>query len=202
MKIKRSAAGVFAAVLMSAAMLPVTASADQWKKTDKGCVYEYDDGSIAEKGWLKLDGNYYYIQKDGTRKTGWLKTSNGKYYFDKNGVMSRSKWLKMKSGTKYYMKSDGKAATGLLKISGVTYKFNDDGTCLGENYKFILNKKTMCLHSDSGCMAAKKIKKTNRGIINVGSEELDDKHDEGYWACGMDSCNSVYILNMMPKYEE
>ncbi|MBQ8827425.1 MAG: hypothetical protein IJ007_10065 [Oscillospiraceae bacterium] len=201
MKIKQFASGIFAAALMAVSVFPVASSADEWKKTDKGYIYEYDDGSTAEKGWLKLDSGYYYIQKDGTRKTGWLKTSGGKYYFDKNGVMYRSKWLKMKSGTKYYMKSDGKTATGLVKLNGVTYKFDDDGVCLGENYKFILNRKTMCLHSDSDCMAAKKIKKANRGTVNIGADELDDMHDAGYWACGMDGCNPAHILAEMPKHE-
>ena len=202
MKIKQFTSGVLAAALMTASLFPVTLSADEWKKTDKGYIYEYDDGSAAKKGWLIADGNYYYIQKDGTRKTGWLKTAGGRYYFGKNGVMYRSKWLKMKSGTKYYMCSDGKAAEGLLKISGVTYKFDDDGMCLGENHRFILNKKTMCLHSDPDCMAAKKIKKSNHGIINIGSEELSEKHKEGYWACGMDGCNTSKILSEMPKQDD
>ncbi|MDE6764656.1 MAG: hypothetical protein K2N26_03280 [Oscillospiraceae bacterium] len=118
---------------------PLTVSADEWVKIDSGYVYEYDNGTNAESGWLKIDGKTYYIKKDGTRQTGWLKTKTAKYYFDKNGVMQKSKWITMKSGAKYYLRKDGKSAVDCtLKIDGENYTFDSDGKLVTENKEISL----------------------------------------------------------------
>lgn len=182
-----------ALTLITAVFAPVSVSADEWVKTDKGYVYEYDNGTTAAKGWLKIDGKTYYIQKDGTRKTGWLKTSSGaKYYFDKNGVMYKSKWVKMKSGTKYYFLSNGKAATGVVTIDKTEYKFDTDGAYLGKNNHYILNTETLCLHTKNTCTAAQKIDKENYDEVDIGSEEFDEYSENGYWGCGI--CNKNKAL--------
>ena len=189
-----------AAILMTSAMsAPLACSADEWVKTDSGYKYEYTDGSYAKKGWLKVSGKTYYIKKDGTRQTGWLKTKTAKYYFDKNGVMYKSKWLTLKDGTKYYMQSNGKAATGVIKVDGVTYKFASDGKCLGKNYRFILNKETLCLHTSDTCRAAQKIDDDNYAVINIGADEIDDYSEKGYWCCGISGCNDNDLRKLLPK---
>lgn len=198
MKLKQPIIAILAAAMMTAAVTPVNAAADGWTKTDKGYVYEYDNGDTAKKGFLKVDGKYYYIQKDGTRKTGWLKTTSGKYYFGNDGVMYRSRWLKLKSGKKYYLKSDGKAAEGLLKINGVTYKFDSDGLFKGQNYHFICNTSTLCLHSTE-CWAAEKIKDENYSEVDIGAEEFEKWSADGHWACGVEDCNSLIVMDAFPK---
>lgn len=90
MKLKRISAVIAAAVISFTMATPMTVHADEWVKTDSGYVYEYDDGTTAEKGWLTVDKDKYYIQKDGTRKTGWLKTTSSKYYFGKDGKMTET----------------------------------------------------------------------------------------------------------------
>lgn len=197
---KRRIAALISAFLITTAMsAPLTCSADEWVKTDSGYKYEYTDGSYAKTGWLKVGKSTYYIKKDGTRQTGWLKTKTAKYYFDKNGVMYSSKWLTLKDGTKYYMQSNGKAATGVVKVDDVTYKFASDGKCLGQNYRFILNTDTLCLHSSENCRAAQKIDKENYKIINIGADEIDDYVTKGYWCCGISGCNDKNLRKLMPK---
>lgn len=198
MKIKRITS-VLAAAIIAIAMIAPNACADKWVKTDSGYKYEYDNGSYAKTGWLKIDGKTYYIKKDGTRQTGWLKTKTAKYYFDKNGVMYKSKWLTLKNGSKYYMQSNGKAATGVVKADDVTYKFASDGKCLGVNYRFILNKDTLCLHSSDKCRAAEKIDDENYKIINIGADEIADYAENGYWCCGVNGCNDKVLRKLLPK---
>ena len=188
-----------AAFMTMAAFAPLTANADEWVKTDKGYTYEYDNGTTAKSGWLKVNGKTYYIKKDGTRQTGWLKTTTAKYYFDINGVMQKGKWITMKSGAKYYLNSNGKAAVGIVKIDKVEYKFADDGKCLGVNHHFILNKETSCLHSDSKCRAAKKIDKENYSELDIGENEFVDYSQNGYWACGVSGCNNKDTKSALPK---
>ena len=125
---KKFIATLSAALIACTMIAPTTVYADEWVKTDNGYVYEYDDGTTAEKGWLTIGKDKYYIQKDGTRKTGWLKTTSSKYYFGKDGKMYKSKWLKLKDGTKYFLRSNGKAAVDCtIKISGKSYSFDEEG---------------------------------------------------------------------------
>jgi len=113
------------AVIAISAAAPQT-FADKWVQTDSGYTYQYDDGTTAKKGWLKIDDKKYYIQADGTRKTGWLKMKSGnKYYFKKDGTMVTG-WLKSSKG-KYYFNSKGVMQTGYVLIKKKIYLFNDDG---------------------------------------------------------------------------
>lgn len=117
------------AVLTAAFMVsfsPMCVYADEWVQNDNGYVYQYDDGTTAPKGWLKLGDKTYYIQKDGTRKTGWLKMTSGKkYYFKKDGTMVTG-LLKLSSG-KYYFDKNGVMQTGYKKIGKKIYNFGSNG---------------------------------------------------------------------------
>lgn len=193
---------IASSVVIAVSLATTSVSADEWIKTDSGYVYEYDNGTTAEKGWLTIGKDKYYIQKDGTRKTGWLKSSSAKYYFGKDGKMYKSRWLTFKDGTKYYLRSNGKAAIGLLTIGKIQYKFDKNGKCLGENNAFILNKETLCLHTNAKCRAAKKIDAENYSTINIGDNEIANYTEKGYWCCGVKGCNSNELKNAMPKPED
>ena len=54
-------------------------------------------------GWLYSheDGEWYYLNEDGTRKTGWLNTGGVWYWLDSNGVLYDDGW-RMVDGHKYY----------------------------------------------------------------------------------------------------
>ena len=116
-------------MVISISSLTAVSYADCWKKTDSGYVYEYSDGTTAEKGWLTVDGNKYYIRADGTRKTGWGTTSNGtKYYFCKDGTAACSKQLKFSDGSRYYFDEEGKMAVDhCLKKGKKHYYYGSDG---------------------------------------------------------------------------
>ena len=198
---KTSKIAAIAAAVLMAMSTAATVSADEWVKSGNGYAYQYTDGTTAEKGWLKIGNDNYYITADGTRQTGWLKTKTAKYYFGKDGKMYKSRWLTLKSGDKYYLQSNGKAATGVVKVDGTAYKFDKNGICLGKNHKFTLDKKTKCLHGDPKCSAAKKISNSDKSTVNIGESELADRNYNGYWACTESGCNTAAIVDKMPKLE-
>ncbi len=64
--------------------LSTEVKAAQWKNTDGGWWYEFDDGTWPENRWLKIDGKWYYFGDDGYMvKEQWV----GDYYLGLNGDM-------------------------------------------------------------------------------------------------------------------
>lgn len=76
------------------------------------------------KGWIEIDGKYYYY-KSGTKITGWLKVSGKYYYLDSDGVRQTG-WLTLKKKT-YYLDSNGVRQTGWTTINSKRYYFNSKG---------------------------------------------------------------------------
>ena len=76
-------------------------------------------------GWLYSheDGEWYYLNEDGTRKTGWLNTGGVWYWLDSNGVLYDDGW-RMVDGHKYYFHSNGQLAAG--QYIGTSY-YGSDG---------------------------------------------------------------------------
>lgn len=107
-----------------------------------------------KKGWLKVDGSWYYVGSNGVLLTGWQKLGgkwyffdkrygnmvedssyrigNKTYVFDKNGVLlSKKGWYSVTYKDEdwsetvwYYLKDGGVAATGWQTIGGKQYYFN------------------------------------------------------------------------------
>lgn len=160
--------------------MPVCASADSWVESDKGYIYQYDDGSTAQKGWLKIGKDIYYINDDGTRQTEWLKTTSYMYYFGKDGKMYKDSWLTLKNGTKYYLDEKGHATTGFKKISGNKYFFSKDGklktsswvkTSNGNKY---YSKKDGVIATDCKLLIGKDIYKFDeKGVSKKTKQKMD-----------------------------
>jgi hypothetical protein len=115
MKIRRFISAVLAAT-MAFSVLGVTASADF--TTEDGKTYYIVDGEV-EKGFEKIDGNYYYFkQADGAMAKGWLKISGNWYYFStKDGKMFQGKTYKI-GGDTYTFAADGKVTN--YKSAGIS----------------------------------------------------------------------------------
>lgn len=60
---------------------------------------------VKQRGWVKVDGVWYYFDRNGNVKTGWIKDHGKWYYADSTGAMQ----------------------TGVIKISGKVYYFNKSG---------------------------------------------------------------------------
>lgn len=103
-------------------------------------------GRPAAKGWIRLDGIWYYALNDGEAATGWLRVNNSWYLFNDRGEMltgwqeasgklyyltesgrpAEPGWLLL-NGTWLYIEDDGSAATGWQTIDGSRYYFEDNG---------------------------------------------------------------------------
>ena len=80
--------------------------------------------------WQKIDGKWYYFNKNGYVVTGWQQLSGKWYFFNKDGSM-KTGWKK--SGGKWdYLGADGAMVTAkTLRMSGkVTYEFDENGVCV------------------------------------------------------------------------
>ena len=77
-------------------------------------------------GWVKDNGNWYYMDNAGKIQTGWIKDSNKWYYLDSLGVMQTG-W-NILGGKWYYLKNSGEMATGWIKDNGNWYFLNSDGS--------------------------------------------------------------------------
>lgn len=80
------------------------AMAGEWRKTTEAqWQYIQDDGSVAT-GWLDLDGDRYYLDEKGNRKSNcWQKEDGAWYYLGEDGVMVKDTWV-----DNYYVDEDGR----------------------------------------------------------------------------------------------
>ena len=81
--------------------------------------------SAAGTGWQYKDGNWYYIDSDGSRHTGWLYDGGKWYYLNGSGVMQTG-WLSDR-GTWYYLDRSGAMKTGWLNDRGTWYFLSGSG---------------------------------------------------------------------------
>ena len=79
-------------------------------------------------GWHKEEGEWYYYETDGTKRTdGWAKDSAGWCWMDGSGRITRNKWIK--DGNEwYFLKANGyMAANEWTRDSGGWYWMNGSG---------------------------------------------------------------------------
>ncbi|BCZ49040.1 hypothetical protein psyc5s11_51070 [Clostridium gelidum] len=75
------------------------------------------------KGWSLNNGQWYYLNEDGTKQIGWKLVNGSWYYLDTNGIM-KTGWLKDSNGKWYYLYDSGIMAKSTT-IGG--YKLNSSG---------------------------------------------------------------------------
>ena len=109
-------------------------------------IFEASYASITPKGWLLENGNWYYLNANGTYATGWQTIDGSRYYFEDDGAMATGwkaidgkrhlltsagrpaakGWLRL-DGIWYYVVNDGEVATGWRQVNNSWYLFNDKG---------------------------------------------------------------------------
>lgn len=102
-----------------------------WVQKGKSYYWRTADGSIRKKaGVLDVGHDRYYLDKNGARVSDCFKKIQGKYYyFQKNGKMFRpaKETFRTIAKKKYYFYTDGHAATGRVKIGKSYYYFDSKG---------------------------------------------------------------------------
>ena len=110
-------------------------------------LYFGEDGKMCTAGWNKINGKWYYFDKNGswsTMATGWKKVGNTWYYLKSSGEMTTG-WIQI-NGVWYFLESSGAMATGWKELGGTWYFFESGGNMVtgnktigGVNYNFDSN---------------------------------------------------------------
>ena len=98
-----------------------------WKTDKTGTRYRMSNGTYLTSTWMKIDGQWYYFNKDGYREEN---AYRGGYYLDENGV-----W-------------DGKkAVNGWVQDDGEWW-YSLSGKKYLKNCKIMIDGKMYCFHAD------------------------------------------------------
>ena len=79
--------------------------------------------SSVQYKWVERNGIWYYVDKDGNKKTGWVQYKHNWYYLDPSDGHMVTGWL----NNTYYMTSTGEMVTGWQTIDGKQYYFDVNG---------------------------------------------------------------------------
>lgn len=90
---------------------------------NNGQWYYIDENGSKHTSWKSIDGKWYYLDASGIMKKGWQFINDNWYYFDFNGAM-RTGWLKNEDGKWYYLYNSGAMAKNTI-IDG--FKINSSG---------------------------------------------------------------------------
>ena len=117
------------------------------EETDTNYLTQFGEKYTGHEGWIKLEGDYYYIDNEGALLGGWQQIDGKWYYFyhDESDIMVTgwfeidgshyyfSQWGKMVNGWNqinnrwYYFNQWGKMVKGWVQISNKWYYFNNNG---------------------------------------------------------------------------
>ena len=93
------------------------------KNTWNGKKYLTSTGAMAI-GWATIGSNRYYFKTNGDRVQKSYKKIDGEYYyFDKNGVLATNQWL-TKGKKKFYVAGNGQRLKGMQKVDKYYYIFS------------------------------------------------------------------------------
>ncbi|MGL4570186.1 MAG: SH3 domain-containing protein [Clostridium sp.] len=133
-----------------------------WIKKDNKWYYINNNGSLA-KGWIELKGVWYYLDNNGAMKTGWILVKDKWYYMDNSGAMKTS-WIQLNNKW-YYLDNSGAMKTGWLQLKDKKYYLNPNGDMVTSKKK--IDNKTYEFNSDGSMKKEEKrgwIEKDNKWI--------------------------------------
>ncbi|MFD3450008.1 N-acetylmuramoyl-L-alanine amidase [Microbacteriaceae bacterium 4G12] len=90
-------------------------------------VWYYADPQTGQKttGWLSYQNKWYYLDATGAMKTGWVSDQNKWYFLDATGVMHTG--LVYIGNAWYYFDATGAMQTGWVSINSKWYYFDGNG---------------------------------------------------------------------------
>ena len=97
------------------------------EETDTNYLTQFGEKYTGHEGWIKLEGDDYYINNEGALLSGWQMIDGKWYYFyhDESDIMVTG-WFEI-DGSHYYFSQWGKMVTGWEQINGNWYYFNQWG---------------------------------------------------------------------------
>ena len=107
-------------------------------------------------GFVTINGNSYYINKDGSKQKGWLELDGKKYYFNTTTGVQVKGWVTDNKGRKrYFSKGAGIMMTGWLTDSKDQKRYFDPSTGFMQTKWMTLKGKKYYFYSNSGVAACK-----------------------------------------------
>lgn len=93
-----------------------------------------------QRGWHKINNQWYFRNSDGKERTGWMKENDAWYYFDANGIMQTG-WLQDTDGNWYYLKDNGMMEVGWFQdSSGAWYYLGSSGRMASNTWIYYKGK--------------------------------------------------------------
>ena len=87
--------------------IPVFASAEGWKRDNRGWWYQFSDGSYKRSSWVKVNNAWYYMNGSGYMQTGWLNDGGSWYYLDATNGDMKVGWVNVNNAWYYLNPSEG-----------------------------------------------------------------------------------------------
>ena len=112
--------------------------------------------AATKTGFVTINGDSYYINKDGSKQKGWLELEGKKYYFNtKTGVQVKG-WVTDSKGRKrYFSKQAGIMMTGWVTDSKDQKRYFNPSTGFMQTKWLTLKGKRYYFYSNSGVAACK-----------------------------------------------
>lgn len=105
-----------------------------------GKKYYFNEKSIMETGWTKVNSFWYFMEDNGEVKSNtWIKSGRTWYYLKDNGASAKSQWINLKNQW-YRFGADSKMIKGWEKVNDLWYWFDDSGLMIDSQWKKSGNK--------------------------------------------------------------
>jgi hypothetical protein len=100
-------------------------AAPDWKNINGNWYYMNVYGD-KKTGWINDQGTWYHLNTDGVMETDWISNMWGWYYLSGSGAMTTG-WQKDNENW-YYLDNDGKMQTGWIQVDGDWYYLSGNGS--------------------------------------------------------------------------
>ncbi|MBC5710892.1 hypothetical protein [Hungatella hominis] len=127
---------LFTGALTASEASAVLANGD-WNRTEQGVQYLQDNGEPTINSWVEVQGEWYYLNRDGYMDTGWLWDQCLWYYLEPDGHMLRNT-RKVFHGTSYDFDASG--ACSQTKEPGVEESALSPAAYLNESGSIFTNE--------------------------------------------------------------
>ncbi|MBQ9041601.1 MAG: hypothetical protein IJ111_02170 [Eggerthellaceae bacterium] len=124
-----------------------------WKENSKGWWWDNGDGTWPASDWKKVDGKWYYFDKNGYMVTGWLDWEGERYY--------------LKPKTKATGNNYGYMVTGAHEIEGKRYWFDGNGAMFRDGFRKGASGKYWYAYAKDGHRISGAIKTNGSGGIKL-----------------------------------
>lgn len=133
--------------------------------------YIYEMPDVPGSGWMKLEGEWYYLENGEAVKDAWKYIDGRWYVFNGSGAMTAGEWFLDSTGLWYYLGEDGAMLSNQwLKHGGDWYYLTADGSMAAD--AFVPDPRGWCYVDGHGMWDGAYREKVERGPgIHIVNEQ-------------------------------